>query len=172
MHAQLKEPAKFYKAKHMEITLPLGWRGGWKKPKFVGGPFDTAPADSFRVAVRAEFIEPGDADVHLPIKDFSTPDDADAVEDALFEAYAAALKGQPVFVGCMGGMGRTGLFLALLAKTAGIQEPVRWVKQNYNPHAVETNPQAKYVNEFDVSGVRERVLGYAWGARIANPFRA
>lgn len=174
MHAMEHDDATLYRAKGVEITLPLGWRGGWKKPKFVGGPFDLAPGghNAFSVAVRAERIKPGQAHLHLPIRDFATPDDPYAVEDAIFDTFRAALSGKDVYVGCMGGIGRTGLFLALLAKTAGIPEPVKWVRANYNPLAVETNHQAKYVNQFDVAKLRERVLGYAWGARLVNPFRS
>ena len=41
----------------------------------------------------------------------------------------------------MGGWGRTGLFLALLAKVCGVENPVTYVRENYSPRAVETTDQ-------------------------------
>jgi len=157
-------------AKNGEIIVDLGWKGGFKTVQFDGGPFNSAPYAAFRVAVRAEGISPGAADVHLPIRDFSVPEDDAAVEQALKESFEAALQGKPVYVGCMGGYGRTGLFLALLAKTAGVPAPVAWVRENYHRRAVETENQEAYVALFDVSKVRRSVLGYAWGRRIKSIF--
>lgn len=152
------------------VVMPLGWKGGWRKVVVSGGPFDNAPGghNQFSVAVRAERIKPGQAHVHLPIRDFSVPENGADVSEALIKTFKAALNGKDVYVGCMGGVGRTGLFLALMAKTAGIEEPVKWVRENYKIHAVETNAQAKYVNDFDVTGIRKAVLGYAWGRTLAR----
>lgn len=155
-------------AQPREIKLPLGWKGAWLVPTFTGGPFDSAPVDHYRVAVRAEMIDPANVDLHLPIRDFSTPDDDEEVEDILVLTYLAALNGQKVYVGCRGGFGRTGLFLALLAKVAGIENPVGWVRVYYNLRAVETERQAAYVQEFDVSNVRKRVIKGAWLSRLDN----
>lgn len=149
------------------IIANLGWRGAWKTVSFTGGPFDAAPQTAFRVAVRAERITPlRDCDVWLPIKDFQVPANAGDVEEALVRAYRAALAGKTVYVGCMGGYGRTGLFLALLAKVAGIQNPVKWVRDTYNHRAVETKDQMRYVDEFDVSSVRRAVMLSAWASRF------
>lgn len=161
----LKRPSK-----NGEIVVNLGWKGGFQSLQFDGGPFNSAPDEAFRIAVRAENIQPGDCEVHLPIRDFSVPEDDEAVVNAVRSAYQAAINGLPVYVGCMGGYGRTGLFLALLAKTAGVPDPVTWVRYHYHRRAVETKDQEAYVELFDVKQVRRSVLGYAWGRRIKSVF--
>lgn len=54
-------------------------------------------------------------------------------------------------------MGRTGLFLAILAKAVGFNDPVAYVRKHYYNHAVETAEQAKYVEAFDVSWVPDYI---------------
>lgn len=150
------------------IKLNLGIKGALKSVEIIGGPFDQFPGrnKAFGVAVRAERISAGQADVHLPIRDFDVPRSADTVELALLAAFRAALLNRPVWVGCMGGWGRTGLFLALMAKVAGCAEPVDFVRKEYTPRAVETREQLAYVQAFDVSRVRFMVLRMAWRARL------
>lgn len=150
------------------IAMPLGWKGGWRTIHITGGPFDAAPLDVFRVAVRAERIRPGEANVHLPIRDFSVPENGADVAAALQKTLQASLSNKPVYVGCMGGYGRTGLFLALLAKAAGIEDPVDYVRRHYHSRAVETEKQMQYVEDFDVSGIRKAMLGFAWGVTLTR----
>ena len=57
-------------------------------------------------------------------------------------------------VGCLGGQGRTGLFLALLAKVWGIADPVKYVRRVYLRRAVETRDQEEWVADFEASGLR------------------
>ncbi len=99
---------------------------------------------AFGVCVRAERAPSGRYNVHLPIHDFSvpSPDQQDEVELALRETLEALLDGKPVYVGCMGGWGRTGLFLALLAKVCGVDQPVTYVRENYSNRAVETRSRS------------------------------
>ena len=60
--------------------------------------------------------------------------------DALHEAHGRALAGERVEVACKGGVGRTGTALAALAILDGVpaSESVAWVRERYNPRAVET----------------------------------
>lgn len=150
------------------IQYELGWRGAFARFEVTGGPYDAYPGrlDAFGVCVRAERAPPGRYDVHLPIPDFSVPTDTKRVEIALYETFTAALDGHPIYVGCMGGWGRTGLFLALMAKVAGYADPVLYVRENYSEKAVETIAQAKYVENFDVSWVRQHVFQSSWKRRI------
>ena len=123
---------------------------------------------AFGVCVRAERAPTGRYNVHLPIHDFSvpSPDQQDEVELALRETLEALLEGKTVYVGCMGGWGRTGLFLALLAKVCGVEHPVTYVRENYSPRAVETTKQHSYVMEFDVSGLQRWLFWQAWKKRL------
>lgn len=150
------------------IKLNLGNLGARQEVAIIGGPFDRFPGrdKAFGVAVRAERIKPGQADVQVPIVDFDVPRHKPTVDKALIAAFKAALQGKPVWVGCMGGWGRTGLFLSLMAKVAGISFPVEFIRMEYTPRAVETHEQYKYVTQFDVKAVRRRVLFMAWLARF------
>lgn len=73
--------------------------------------------------------------------DFWVPlDRADAL-DALREALHRSRSGERVDVACLGAKGRTGTALAALAILDGGLDPaaaVRWVRDTYHPHAVET----------------------------------
>ncbi len=64
-------------------------------------------------------------------------------------------KGSKVGLCCMGGHGRTGTMLAILAVLLGQVKkgkcPVAWVRKNYCKEAVESNSQADYVEE--ITGV-------------------
>ena len=107
-------------------------------------------------------------DVHLPIHDFQVPQDEEDVVYALKDTLYAALSGRTVYVGCVGGWGRTGLFMALLAKAAGVDNPVEYVRRHYTPRAVETKGQLDYVDSFDVIQVRRWLFWQAWRSWFAN----
>lgn len=149
------------------LPLALGFAGANAAMEIIGGPFDNFPGRklAFGVCVRAERV-PDERDVHLPIHDFSVPEDERAVKYALIDTFKAAIDGKQVYVGCMGGWGRTGLFLALMAKAAGIASPVDYVRENYTPKAVETREQYTYVKQFDVSTVQKVIRRYAWKKRF------
>ena len=94
------------------------------------------------------------------------PNQRQLVEDTLFQALKAAIDGKQVYVGCMGGVGRTGLFMALLAKAANVKNPVSWVRATYDSHAVETKEQKAYVEAYDVAPLQRRLFWYAWTSRV------
>lgn len=151
------------------LPLSLGWQGAFYSFQIVGGPYDAFPGrhrDLFGVCVRAERVKPGSCDVHLPIRDFDVPLDDAHVEMAIRDTFRAAIRGRKVYVGCMGGWGRTGLFLALLAKAAGVADPVAYVREHYSRNAVETPAQEAYVRTFDVTKLRGWLKKYAWAHRF------
>jgi len=82
--------------------------------------------------------------------DFWVPRDRSDARAALREAWERAAGGR-VEVGCGGGIGRTGMALACLAVIDGVpaHEAVAYVRQHYNPRAVETPWQRRYVRGFD-----------------------
>jgi hypothetical protein len=146
------------------LTLKLGWRGGFRTLVFTGGPFDAIRNTDcdFGVCVRAENVPATGVDVHLPIPDFSVPASQGETWVAVRQAFEAALEGKKVYVGCLGGWGRTGLFLALLAKAAGVEDPVAFVRANYTSRAVETKAQQRFVDNFDTAALTSHVRRYAW----------
>ena len=76
----------------------------------------------------------------------SPADRADALA-ALREAYQRACAGERVEAGCKGGTGRTGTALAALAILDGLTpaEAVSWVRRGYNPRAIETPWQRRWL---------------------------
>jgi protein-tyrosine phosphatase len=112
-----------------------------------GGPYLERPQGMVSVKLAREINAP--ADLELPIKDFSTPEQA-ATDAVMRVAVAFILRGEPLYAGCMGGRGRTGLFLSLLAKAFGVRSPVQYVRANYYEHAVETVQQMEFVRDYQI----------------------
>jgi hypothetical protein len=89
--------------------------------------------------------------VKLDWPDYKTPTlPIELLQDVLEWAVQEAATGVGVEVGCMGGHGRTGTMLALLAVTNGA-DPItahECVKQLYCKHAIESESQAKYIGRY------------------------
>jgi hypothetical protein len=85
----------------------------------------------------------------LPWPDFRLPRDPAAARTVLAEAWRRAAE-QRVEVACEGGRGRTGTALACLAVLDGVPsaEAVAWVRAHYDPRAVETPWQSRFVRSF------------------------
>jgi protein-tyrosine phosphatase len=77
------------------------------------------------------------------------PADRTIVLSDLGSLLHRARQGQSVEIGCLGGHGRTGTALALLAVLAGhpSDDAVDWVRTHYCPKAVETDEQQAYVTQ-------------------------
>lgn len=134
------------------MTINLGFKSLWQKVTIVGGPFAFKPDGYYGVCVRAEYdnSELPMMDAYIPIHDFDVPkpDQAQLVAATVRDCVLKSLSGKPVYVGCMGGWGRTGLFMSLIAKSLGVSDPVGFVRANYTPKAVETSAQQRYVDSF------------------------
>lgn len=99
-------------------------------------------------------------DINIPTEDFSVPDVQD-MGRGLIGAVQALSSGKDVYVGCMGGVGRTGLFMGCMAKLMldeGFLPPgtnvIQYVREAYMPYAIETKEQQAYVTGFDTSFAR------------------
>jgi protein-tyrosine phosphatase len=81
--------------------------------------------------------------------DFRLPRDGADARDALHEAWRRS-EAERVEVACRGGRGRTGTALACIAVLDGIPavEAVAFVRAGYEPRAVETPWQRRYVRQF------------------------
>ena len=110
-----------------------------------GGSFFQAPRGEawFTVNLMQEHALP--CSRYIPIKDFCVPPQASQLISA-FEEILTTDKN--VYVGCFGGKGRTGLFMACLLKYLGDQDPITTVREQYLSHAVETFDQEQYVEWF------------------------
>jgi hypothetical protein len=128
--------------------LPLTVAG--RQVTVTGGPFDAIPDGAFGVCLEPAAAKAWLADVALPVPDFGVPEPA-ALKAAV-AAVLAQLEAQPerpVHVGCRAGVGRTGLFLACLARAAGVAgDPLDYVRARYLPHAAETAAQQALARGF------------------------
>lgn len=82
-------------------------------------------------------------------RDFWLPADRADFAAALAAAWRAAADGR-VELACDGGHGRTGTALACLAVLDGVrpEDAVAFVRSGYDPHAVETPWQRRFVERF------------------------
>jgi protein-tyrosine phosphatase len=80
------------------------------------------------------------------------PTDLDDAHEALREAWRRAAL-ERVEIACGGGRGRTGTALACIAVLDGVPpaQAVAYVREHYDPRAVETPWQRKYVARFPCS---------------------
>ena len=118
------------------------------------------------------------ADVVLDIPDFGVPTNHQ-VDSALYQALKILTEDGVIYLGCAGGIGRTGMFMAILIKTIGLLNveaeektrwykfkkflggspnsdylgmrnfPVQWVRDEYLTTAVETQEQYSFVSHYD-----------------------
>ena len=86
----------------------------------------------------------------IPVPDFGIPLDLGAWEAGLNRVVEAAKEGKNVAIHCLAGIGRTGTFLACLAKKElGLEgrEAIDWVRESL-PGAMENNYQEHFVIEY------------------------
>jgi hypothetical protein len=134
------------------LKLPVN---RWQYFTVYGGPYRDRP-EAFRGVKLAKEIK-SPCHVSIPIRDFSIPETS-VLNAGLENAVYLLLKGEPVYAGCMGGRGRTGLFLAILAKAFGVASPVEYVREHYFNHAVETTEQYDFVMEYPIpTGVAKQI---------------
>ena len=155
-------PSNTYSGRAAYAPKPIGWLpipvGVGKMFYVQGGPFDAFQIDSSThslcLEVRSDKVKYAD-DV-LDIPDFSTPE-PEELEAVLLRMIDKLYEGFEGYIGCRGGIGRTGLAMACLVKAFGIREPVAYVRRNYLAHAVETPDQRKFVDEFDTTRLKRRI---------------
>ncbi len=128
-----------------------------REVRVTGGPFDALPPGARGLCLEPRAARAAEAEWRLDIPDFGVPD-ATALR-ATLEQMLAAMRADPTahyHVGCRAGLGRTGMALACLAAMTGIDDPLRWVRAQYDPGAVETPAQEAMVAAFRAEGAPAR----------------
>jgi hypothetical protein len=127
------------------------WFMGYKV-KVVGAPFRNFVKAKPTVCLLEEIPQWMTAGVHLPIQDFKTPEIGE-LETALIKSAALMGEHRELYVGCAGGYGRTGTFLAALVKIADKPpaHAVFYVRAVYHHKAVETTDQFRLVEQWKPS---------------------
>ena len=140
----------------MELNKGIAVEAGRVVGTVFGGPYVKYRKGTRRligIKMAAEINHPHE--VSVPTEDFSVPNPTD-LSNGIKAAFDAMANGKDVYVGCMGGVGRTGLFMSVLVKAVNeykglTGDPIMHVRKHYNMHAVETQGQRNYVTTFDVT---------------------
>ena len=88
--------------------------------------------------------------LHLPVPDFGIPANSPQWDEVVQAVMEASRDGKNVAVHCLAGLGRTGTFMACLAKKIlGMpgKEAINWVR-DYIPGAMENAYQEEFVLSF------------------------
>lgn len=106
------------------------------------------------VKMAAEISHPHE--ISIPTNDFSVPK-LGVMEAGILEGLRNLSEGNDLYAGCMGGIGRTGLYMGCMAKVCidyhggeymGFTDPVTLVRATYLGHALETDEQQAYARDF------------------------
>jgi len=81
-------------------------------------------------------------------------------------------QNRPIHIGCMGGHGRTGSALAIIATLLGCvpkgECPVKWIRDRYCSHAVETTSQLIYIEKITSRKVTSSPSSHSQGIVISS----
>jgi hypothetical protein len=114
-------------------------------------PFPEGPAPEFGLYLLGKAPPPVAWESRwLRWPDFRLPTDPDDARAALVEVFERSAV-ERVEVACGGGRGRTGTALACVCVLAGTpaSDAVAYVREHYDPHAVETPWQRRFVRQFE-----------------------
>ncbi len=115
----------------------------------IGERCEDRPDRDYGLYMDAMWEPTWNADV-IDWEDYGLPADSGDAVQAIRKAFDRARRGERVEIGCIGGLGRTGTVLACMAILAGVapRQAVEWVRDHYDPQAVETPEQEAWVIQF------------------------
>lgn len=113
----------------------------------LAGPFSNKPIN-VRGLCLDEMYYFDNEDWLYHIKDFGIPKDPEKFRDILLEIHRYGCEHKLIYIGCRGGLGRTGVALACLLKLIGVENPIGVVRTMYNMKAVETTGQVAFIKGF------------------------
>jgi hypothetical protein len=136
-----------------------------------GGSYRDAPRHLPGVNMAMEL---GDrySDVFIPTRDFAS---VNLLLEGMWRSRYLLAKHGSIYAGCMGGTGRTGLFMAAMLLWADMttkwihphqrvmaRNAIAEVRRQYRPHAVETAQQRQFLEELPL----RRMAWKAWGTPV------
>lgn len=91
----------------------------------------------------------GPQQYYLPIPDMGVPESVEKFKQYVAWVAEQLEAGAKVHCGCIGGHGRTGMFLAALCKTVSpeTEDAITHVRENYCQKAVESAKQVDWLNQ-------------------------
>lgn len=135
----------------------------------VGGSFNHSnnkALDGFYKVKMAEEISKS-CDLAIDTADFCTPNRY-MLLNSIPQILHSIAMGQNIYIGCMGGIGRTGFMMAIIAKIMGVNNPVAFTRANFKSHAIETQEQLVLVDSIEVEPYRMMLDAYL-ALREVNP---
>jgi len=87
---------------------------------------------------------------HFPIPDYHAPENREEFDRMINYVVRKAESGMNIAVHCLAGIGRTGLVLAIMAKTylrLDGDEAISWIR-DYIPGSIENTEQEQYIREY------------------------
>ena len=90
--------------------------------------------------------------IHYPITDFEAPQDPQVFLAFVQQAVDLLKQGEILAVHCFAGIGRTGTFLAGMARYHfgyGAEEAIQWIRQ-YIPNALENEKQTAFMKTWEI----------------------
>lgn len=139
------------KRARMHVTKPWALRlqvvDSWACPPQVDSVVE-ADARARELLPRAVTELPYSPTLHIFWEDYSVPD-LDGKWWCDLVGAIAKIQGD-IGVSCLGGHGRTGTILSILAELSGAcgkKDPVLWVRKRYCDQAVESTSQLSYIEE-------------------------
>lgn len=86
------------------------------------------------------------SEIYFPVMDFSVPKDPEEYKKLVEWTAKEIRKGKKIHAGCIGGHGRTGMFLsALVAHMTEEANPIKYVRDNYCDRVVEGVEQVDFL---------------------------
>lgn len=84
-------------------------------------------------------------EIYFRVQDMGVPSDAAEYKKLVQWTKKKLDAGQKVHAGCIGGHGRTGMFLAALVSLYGEKDAIKYVRENYCKKAVEAQSQVDFL---------------------------
>ena len=139
----------YEKCAHTHPILKLG------KHSITGGACSTPQKGPYDIEIALDYsggkrVYPWDGKVyvHFPIPDMDIPSDVEGFKKMIMWTAEQIIKGKKVHVGCIGGHGRTGMFLVALYAymfPLSADGAIAHVRKHYCKKAVETDKQVKFL---------------------------